>query len=230
MKLHNLMEDIVLEKVNEIFEEEIKTKTYGYCTCNQCRMDVACYVLNRVQPQYMLSSRGLAHLRTDYQNDLQKAADLMSVINDGIKVVSSTKRPHTEEYDLELETPPPGPTFNFPTIIGRLFNGKTFEPIKDVMISLLSDGTLVEMVNRNWQNPNPISAKTAGHYSFWPHPQTASERKEKKIFEFELYLEESPFEELHHFFEIELEAEDQFNDQFHLQRTCKIEDLYLFPI
>jgi competence protein ComFB len=224
------MEDIVLEKVNEIFDEEIRTKTYGYCTCNQCRMDVACYVLNRVQPQYMLSSRGLAHLRTDYQDDLQKAADLMSVINDGIKIVSSTQRPHTGELITHEQPTPAGPFFNFPTIMGRLFNGKNFEPIRDISVSLLSQGEIVQMVNHNWQNPYPIVGKTAGNYSFWPYPASASSAGEKTIFEFELFIEESPYEELHHFFEFELTAEEGFNDQFHLQRTFSVEDLYLFPL
>lgn len=230
MQLHNLMEDIVLEKVNEIFDEEAQTKGKGFCTCNQCRMDVTCYVLNRIQPQYMLSSRGLAHLRSDYQYDMQKAADLMGLINEGRQKVSHRRRPNVS-HDHETETTrPEGPLFNFPTIVGRVFNGKNFEPLKDVEISLLSDGELVLMINENWQNPYPIADQTAGNYTFWPYPVAASSLGEKRGFEFELYMEEPGFDEFHHFFEIELISEETFNDLFHLQRSYKLEDLYLFPL
>ena len=100
MKIHNLMEDIVLDKLHEIFdEEELTTFNNGFCTCYQCRLDVACYVLNRIQNKYVTSSRGLAHLRTEYQTNLQKSADLVSMIHDGIKQVSSTRRPHSNHSE-----------------------------------------------------------------------------------------------------------------------------------
>jgi len=231
MKIHNLMEDIVLEKVHEIFEDEnADFKSKGYCTCYQCRLDVACYVLNRIQSKYMTSSRGLAHLRTEFQNNLQKSADLASLINDGIKQVSTTKRPHYDHGEEGKIPSPEGPLYNFPTIIGRLFNGKTFEPMKDITISLGKGGKLVEMIEPSWQNPYYISYKTAGTFLFWPHPVPANSPKAKQIFEFELVVEEqAEYDELHHFFEMNLEAEEEFNEAVHLQRTYKLEDLYLFP-
>jgi competence protein ComFB len=231
MKIHNLMEDIILEKVHEIFDEEdTDLKNKGCCTCYQCRLDVACYVLNRIQSKYMTSSRGLAHLRTEYQNNLQKAADLVSLINDGIKQISSAKRPHYAHAQEEKPPAPEGPLYNFPTIIGRLFNGKTFEPMKDITITLRQNGKPAEMIEPSWQNPYHISFKTAGTFLFWPHPIPANSPQAKKIFEFELVVEEQEeFDELHHFFAMDLEAEDDFNDSVHLQRTYKLEDMYLFP-
>jgi competence protein ComFB len=224
------MEDIVLEKVNEIFDEEERTKQYGYCTCKQCRMDVSCFVLNRIPPQYMISSRGLAHLRQDYQNNLQKTADLMGLINEGIKRVSKTRRPYAK-HDSDIEEKHlEGPLFNFPTIVGRIFNGNNFEPVKDIEVHLLSDGEHVEMINPNWQNPYPIVDKTAGTFTFWPHPKPAKSLKDKRVFEYELFVEEPGFDEFHHFFIIEVKAEPYFNDSFHLQQTYTLEDLYMFPL
>lgn len=230
MKIHNLMEDIVLDKVHEIFdEEEQDMKSKGHCTCYQCRLDVACFVLNRIQPKYMTSSRGLAHLRTEYQTNLQKSADLVSMINDGIKQVSSTKRPHYDHSGTEKAPTPEGPLYNFPIIMGRLLNGNTFEPMKGIDIFLQSDGKLVEMIEPSWQNPYPMIDKTAGTFLFWPYPVPANSPRMSRVFEFELFVDDPGFEELHHFFEVNLRAESTFNDAFHMQRTQKIEDLYLFP-
>jgi len=230
MKLHNLMEDIVLEKVYEIFDEEAKQNNPGYCTCKQCRMDVVCFVLNRIQPQYMLSSRGLAHLRTDYQEDMQKSADLVRLINEGIQQVSSRRRSHTRTQPDNEEHIPSGPLYNFPTIVGRIFNGVNFEPLHDTDIFLLSESKPVKMIDQNWLNPYPIVEKTAGHYTFWPYPAEAESVVKKRVFEFELFIEKEGFDEFHHFFEIELTSDAGFRDSFQLQQTYTIKDLYIFPI
>ncbi|HRZ64078.1 MAG TPA: late competence development ComFB family protein, partial [Spirochaetia bacterium] len=61
MEIRNLMEDAVKAVVDELFELEAKDQRLGYCLCDQCRLDVACYVLNRIKPEYIVSSRGLAY-------------------------------------------------------------------------------------------------------------------------------------------------------------------------
>ena len=229
MKVHNLMEDIVAEAVNQVFAEEEQDRKRGFCTCYQCRTDVACYVLNRIEPQYMFSGRGLAHLKTDYQKNLQKMADLVGHINDGIKKVSAAKRPHfNHEGDHELAVPP-GPLFNFPAIMGRIFNGTNFEPLTEIAVSLRSTGSLSAMINPNWQNPCIISEKTAGAYIFWPYPVQAAEERETRSFEFEVSTERTIFEEMRYFFTLELTSEQNFNDSILLQKSFELEDLYLFP-
>lgn len=231
MKIHNLMEDIVLDKLHEIFdEEENLIDKKGYCTCYQCRLDVACYVLNRIQNKYVTSSRGLAHLRTEYQTSMQKSADLVSLIHDGIKQVSSTRRPGWDHNEHEERPTPEGPLYNFPTIMGRLLNGTTFEPMQGVKVLLKSGDKNVEMIEPTWQNPYEMVDKTAGTFLFWPHPVPANSPRQTKKFDFELQVDEKGYEELHHFFEIELNSEPSFNNSFHLQRTYKLEDLYLFTI
>ncbi|MEW5815700.1 MAG: late competence development ComFB family protein [Spirochaetota bacterium] len=230
MKVHNTMEEVVVNTVHEIFTEEEKTNAQGFCTCSQCRLDVACYVLNRIPPQYIISGRGLAHVQSDYQEQLQKHADLAGLINEAIKKVSRTKRPHFSHAKDKQNLIPKGPLYNFPTIIGRLFNGNNFEPISNMNVSLLSKGELVKMFDPNWQNPYPVADKTAGTFIFWPYPVKAENMKMKKVFEFELFVEAPKFEALRHFFELELEPDELFNDSFHLQKTHKIEDLYLFPL
>jgi len=210
-------------------DEEEKTGKQGFCTCYQCRTDVVCYVLNRTAPQYMLSGRGLAHLKSDYQKNLQKMADLVGLVNDAIKKVNATKRPHFEHKGTREKDFPSGPLFNFPTIMGKIFNGTNFEPLTDVSVSLSSEGSLVRMINPNWQNPCVISEKTAGTFLFWPYPVQAKSEKEVRIFEFEISTERSRFEDLHYFFNLELSAEEVLNESIHLQKTFEVEDLYLFP-
>jgi len=229
MQVHNLMEDIVFKNVEEIFDEEKITGSFGFCTCNQCRLDVACYVLNRIPPEYVVSGRGLVHLESDYLEKLQKNADLVALINEAIRKISTQKRPHFDHQEEKEKPLMRGPLFNFPTIIGRIFNGSNFEPVSGMYIKLLRDGELVEMINPNWQNPCYISEKTAGNYSFWPAPEKSKTLNNRKIFEFELSVEEKGFEPLQHFFEMELHAEDKLNDSIQLQKTFKVEDLYLFP-
>ena len=230
MNPRNLMEDIVIDKVNEIFDDEKISRQEGLCRCYQCRMDVACYVLNRITPMYMTSSRGLAHLRTEYQNNLQKAADLVSLVKDGIQQVFETRRPH---YDSACEPAPEiaeGPVYNFPTIMGRILNGNTFEPMTGIKVNLLSRGDPVAMLDKSWQNPYPLIEQTAGTYLFWPYPAAAESPEEPRVFEFEIYIDEKGYDELHHFFEMELTPEEKVNEVLHMEKTYKVEDIYLFPL
>lgn len=229
MRVHNLMEDIVLETVNDIFNAEESTKQFGYCTCEQCRLDVACYVLNRVEAEYVISSRGAAHLEANYLENLQKNADLVALINEGIKKVSQTLRPHFEHDTSKKLAVPEGILFNFPTIAGRIFNGDTFEPVKDVAVSLLKDdGALVDMINPNWQNPSTLAEGTAGNFTFWPYPEQGKREGVAKTFSFVLAVNDKRYEELNHFFELEIVSNKTFIDSYGLKRSYKVNDLYLF--
>ncbi|MFP4363656.1 MAG: late competence development ComFB family protein [Spirochaetia bacterium] len=230
MKIHNQMEDTVLKMVHEIFTEEENNPRMGVCTCSQCRMDVACYVLNRVTPEYIISGRGVAHLDSDYNQKLQKEADLVSLIKEGIGQVNSTKRPHfTHSPHNEPQDNKAGLFFNFPTIIGRLFNGINFEPVFGLKVYLRQNGENVKMLDPNWQNPYNTVKNTAGTYIFWPHPLHAEEPGITKTFEFEISIESKGYEPIHHFISVESRSEPYFLESFHMQRSYKVEDLYIFP-
>jgi competence protein ComFB len=227
MNIHNVMEDIVLEKVNELFESEARTHEHGVCTCYQCRLDVAAYVLNRVEPEYVLSGRGLAHLESDYQEKLQRDADLVALITEGIRKIGRTKRPNFSHAN-EAETPhPEGPYFNYPTIIGRLIDGATFSPVIDVQVELLRDGVRAGMVNPNWQNPYTIVRHTPGTFLFWPEPEPADEPGQRRTVAFELVAEDAAFETFHHFFEVETTSDDHVVEHFRVGRSVNVGDLYI---
>ena len=217
MRVHNLMEDLVIQKVVEMFPG----------SSVPLQQDVACYVLNRVSPEYVVSGRGIAHSETmDYQKKVQRLADLTRLVKDGIQLVTQNRRerspgnfgPSEHEY-----------YFNFPSIIGRLFHGVNFAPMSDVSIGLYHKGSLVQVIDSNWQNPYKMVSNTPGTFLFWPHPIGAESEDEEKSFEMELRVQVAGFEDLHHFFDVKLKSSNEFVDFVNTTTSHRTPDLYLFP-
>ncbi len=230
MEIHNLTEDLVRTTIDDLFDEEERVKKLGYCTCFQCRLDVACYALNKVKPEYVVSGRGMAYADLDYADKLQREADIVSVVKEGWARIDQTKRPHfTHQSSHAKPTFPAGPVYNFPSIMGRLFNGANFEPFSGIEIGLYAGDELVPMMDLNWQNPCSLVKNTAGTYIFWPYPEVAEEPGAKKTFSFRVFVQVAGFEDLSHYFELELISETSVVDQFSIQRAHKLPDLYLFP-
>lgn len=230
MDIHNLMEEAVLGAVDELFANEERKPSLGFCTCGQCRLDVACYVLNRVKPEYIISSRGLAYAERDFLDKVQKRADIISLAREGWSRVDHRPRHTTrhEESRLKLELPE-GPAFNFPTVMGRAFNGLNFEPLAGGGATLFVDGIAAPMVDPNWQNPFAFAQATAGTYIFWARPVAAGAAGAERRFSLEVRIEVQGFDPVAHFFELELTADRQAREEFSLQSVHKIPDLYLFP-
>lgn len=232
MEIRNLMEEEVLGVVAELFELETRDRRLGFCTCGQCRLDVACYVLNRLKPEYIVSSRGLAYSERDFLEKVQRRADIIALAKEGWARVDHSPRPtadHGAQKPRELPALPEGPAFNLPTVMGRAFNGLNFEPLAAGTVSLLVDGELSPMMDANWQNPFVLAKATAGNFILWPRPAPAAEAGLGRRFAFELKAEVPGFEPLSHFFELELSSERAAREDFSLQRVHKAPDLYLFP-
>lgn len=231
MEIHNRMEEAVIKTVNELFNIEDSSKKLDFCTCYQCRLDVSCYVLNRINPEYVLSSRGVAHGEQDYNKNIQRDADIVRLVQEGWKKINQTRRPHFGhgQSNHDIQNIKDGPAFNFPTIIGKIYNGTNFAPLSDLTISLINGSELVKMIDPNWQNPCPLVSSTAGTYIFWPEPVSASSVDEEKTFSFEISATLKGYEEMHHFFELSLKSEANAIKGFSHQRTYKVQDLYLFP-
>lgn len=230
MEIHNITEDIVLDSVNEIFDTiEREGKTDRPCTCPQCRLDVACYVLNRTVPRYVVSSRGVAYNENEELERQQEEADIVTMIHDGLKRVASAKRPHFEhDPRLKHDARHSGPVFNIPTIIGRLFNGQNFEPLSGVTITLYKNAQMAGMIGPAWQNPYTLVANNSGTFSFWPSPEACKKEGTSKAFDFELVAELDGYEPLRHFFRMDLVSEQSSVGSFSMQRTVKLPDLYMF--
>jgi len=233
MIFHNIMEDMAIARVDEIFKtfEEDGYKD-RYCTCNQCRTDIICYILNRLRPQYIVSYRGAARVQWRGLETQQQVADITALIHEGLKRVNHNKRHNTSHSDEKKEvipSDPSQPVFYVPTIMGRLFNGDNFAPLADAFVELLWNGELIVMKDGNWHNPYHMIPNAEGAYSFWPAPALSGRVGNHKIFEYTLRVSAEGFETLNHFFKVPVVSEYQSEVSFTLERTFKLPDLYLFP-
>lgn len=227
MRVHNLVKDLVVQKVEELFSESAELKKAGLDLDQASKFDVVCYVLNRTPPQYVVSGRGIAHSETaDYQRKVQQLADITRLVREGIESVARHRRERAEgNFGPERN----GPFFNFPSIIGRMFNGVNFEPIHDVTVGLYQNGQLVKVIDPNWQNPYKLVLNTAGTYLFWPHPQEAGPEEKTRAVEFELRVDDLRYEPLHYFFTLTVQADPDFVDFVNTTASTRLKDLYLFP-
>jgi competence protein ComFB len=229
MDIRNLMEEAVLSAVDELFASESPNAKLGFCTCGQCRLDVACYVLNRIKPEYIVSSRGLAYSERDFMETVQRRADIISLAREGWSRVAHRPR-KTADHGLAtlVSNLPEGPAYNLPTIMGRAFNGLNFEPLAEGDVKLFVDGHEAPMVDPNWQNPFILAQATAGTFIFWVCPYSADFEGQKRVFTLEARATVPGLEEASHFFELEMVAEKEAKGDFTHHGVHKLPDLLLF--
>lgn len=233
MQVFNVMEELVLETVNEVFEE-MGRKGFTLAECEQCRLDVACYALNRLQPEYLISGRGVVHVENELRQNFQKRADIVALVNEGIRTITKTQRP----YYAESAAAPPeekiesrkGSFFNFPSILGTILNGKTFEPAENLDVFLYCGEELVPMIDRSWPNPYFVVRSTRGSFSFWPKPVKAGRKGEKRTFSLEIHAEKEGCQPIRHFLELQLTAEEEYRTSFSMEGSLKTGNLHLFPM
>ncbi|MFP4373183.1 MAG: late competence development ComFB family protein [Spirochaetaceae bacterium] len=227
MEIHNLMEDEVFRRVNEICDDEESRGSDTYCTSRACRLDAVCYVLNRLPPRYVTSGRGLAHVEQNISSDTQLAVDITKLAQEALKRISSVRRAYYDDDPSEPDVQ--GPCFNLPAVTGRVLNGVSFEPVEGAEVLLLRDGEPVAMYDSRWQNPYTLAAHTYGTYSFWPRPVPARSPDETSWFELQITVTAPRFEKLHHFFSLEVAADGSAAAAMRVGGDYHLPDLYLFP-
>ncbi len=185
MNVHNLMEDLVIKNVDKMYEQVKEAKAaWLSCDCENCRLDTVSYVLNRIPPKYIVSGRGVTHA-TEALNNKQLLADVDALILEGMRTVSSTKRPfHSNDRKECSVIADNKPSFNFPTFTGTILDGSTFEPITDAEIFMKMDGKPVEMIDKTWSNPYTTCRSTKGTFSFWAKSIQAQKEGEQQRFAF----------------------------------------------
>ena len=230
MEIHNVSEDKVYHSIEKIFAVIKKDGNPDkFCLCEQCMLDTVCFALNRIEPRYVVSHRGIARLDQDWVRQQQTDADIASLVYKGLKQVNHNQRPHaTHNESVKTGETETGPAFHIPTIVGRLFDGETFAPLDGVTVELRGNGGLVPMRNPNWQNPFTLVANTPGTYTFWPAPISAGEVNENSTFEYLLKFESPEYETLTHFFKIPTISSVKGAYSFSPDKTFKLPDLYLF--
>lgn len=83
--LTNLMEETVLCKIDQLWKDT------NYCKCDQCRMDIAAYALNRLPAQYVQSLKGKVLYQFE-SNKIQPDIEVTVAVSKGIEIVG--KAPH----------------------------------------------------------------------------------------------------------------------------------------
>lgn len=226
MEIHNLMEDLVSDVVRELSSEDGHTDSPRYCRSEDCLQDAICYVLNRIPPRYVSSSRGLAHLTEEFITDPQLQIDVVRLAHEGLDRVTSVRR---EYYDVDTRPREADhPVFNFPTIKGRVFYGTTFEPAQGVNVELLLNEEPAEMVDARWQNPYHVSKRTPGTYVFWPDSTPADSVGQERVFPFEIRIKAEGYDEIRHLFQLTVKSEIRATAVVALTREYQVQDLYLF--
>ncbi|MHC6204455.1 late competence development ComFB family protein [Breznakiellaceae bacterium SP9] len=232
MIIHNTREDIVFHEVTAIFES---LKNDGnpekFCTCEQCKLDTACFVLNRLSPCYIVSNRGVARVDREARDQQQLSIDVTTLIYQGLHRVKHNQRSSSHDTPQTV-SPIDGskPVYNIPAIIGRVFNGVNFAPLSGLTVELRRNRELVRMKNDNWQNPYHVVNYTRGTFTFWPRPETADELDSPANFEYSVSLHADEFSDLSHYFKISLVSEKTADNSFSMNRTFKLPDLYMFPL
>lgn len=225
MEIRNLMEELVRRAVEEIAREDRESAKPRYCSSEDCLIDAVCYALNRIQPRYVSSARGVAHIVEDLESDQQIAIDVVRLAHEGLTRISSVRR---EYYDTEGDDQARGPSFNFPTVTGRVLDGTRFFPIGGVEVELLIDEKRAAMFDQRWNNPYRLDDHAPGTYIFWPRPVASTTPGEAREFSCELRVTGPGYDPLSHFFTLELASTEGVEDQVSLNREHKLPDLYMF--
>lgn len=229
MNVHNMMEDIVTLSVNELYDQ-IKSENAKWltCDCENCRLDTVSFVLNRIPPKYVVSGRGVAHLNSELDSN-QLKADVEALVMEGMRVVSSTKRPfHTNDRkDCEIQVNQK-PAFNFCTITGTILDGNTFEPLSNATVLLKYDGKPAEMVDKTWSNPYTTVKSTNGSYSFWVKSIPAKKAGASKSFNFGLEISAPGYTPTIYHFEMPVTSEASTRNELDSTFSLKLKDLVLF--
>lgn len=87
MELHNLMEDLVLQQIDDCMLQD----TESYCKCKQCRLDVAAIALNYLSPRYVVTKRGETYSRAE-SLEIQRDVDVITAINKALHIVKNKPR------------------------------------------------------------------------------------------------------------------------------------------
>ncbi len=233
MYFHNTIEDIVLKYLNDVLSEK-----NNICKCKQCFNDMACYVLNRIKPMYVVSSRGIIHTENKRREDRQDEIDVYTTISEAIEVVSGTRR-HEVNSDYEVKTEKfdinPGEKlpneyyYNFPQLVGRVFDSSNLAPIFDAEVILydkMSENRII-MYNNQWTNPVELVPQMEGTFTFWPAPVPSTKSHIQKDFYMNISVIKKGYEPIIKFFYIRLVSSKELRNFITKEHIFYIDDIFI---
>lgn len=78
--LKNMMEPLVLDKIDDILEQ------FDCCKCELCKLDIASLALNHLTPKYVATRMGGFYTRLEALS-LQHGADVLAAITRAVELV-----------------------------------------------------------------------------------------------------------------------------------------------
>lgn len=229
LKIHNLMEDFVQTRVDAMYTN-LKEANVSWlnCDCDNCRQDTVCYVLNRVQPKYVISSRGVLHMNSDTNYD-QLKVDVDAIALEGIRIIGASRRHNHSTNNNQLDTSSIGkPCFSFPTFMGAVYDGITFEPLESAEVSLTLNTQNAEMIDDTWNNPCKTFKSTRGAYSFCVKPILTNSENENQQFNFTIQVNAKDYTPISYAFSVPVTSKIQYETGNFSMYSLKIQDLFLF--
>ena len=238
MIVKNIMEDIVINAVIEM----LKDYDEKLLKCSACVEDIVCYVLNRIDPKYITSGRGVLFIEKDFKHDLQKTADIYSHISEAIKLI--TEKGWDEEHLAENDffynnTVVYNDSFylNYPYFTGRVVMSDGSPLKEEVTITLFrkEDNKFVkaQMANPNWKNPFVTSVSTYGYYTFWVKPNVSKNQDKENIEEvtFRVSVKSKSYQPQEKFLNIKIKTEKARYLSVRTEHAVRIEDtmIDLYP-
>lgn len=230
MKIHNSMEEAVTEEVNHLYNT-LKSEHISWltCDCENCRLDTICYVLNRTQPKYYVSERGMLHNALD-MTDSQLKTDITALAMDGIRLINGSHRSYHAERITSGDIEDGKMYYNFPLIMGAVYNGDNFEPMENVSITLKLDNEPAVMADSTWSNPAKTYKSTKGSYTFWPAAIEAKPGETTKVFKLIFEITAENFVPSTYAIELPLVPEAVKKSTLESNYSLKIKDIFLFDL
>ncbi|MDD2703128.1 MAG: late competence development ComFB family protein [Candidatus Omnitrophica bacterium] len=82
MKIHNYMEDMAADKLEEILSEKD-----DICKCQKCRFDMIVWALNHLPPKYVVTEKGRMYTKL-IEQDVQFRVDIVKELTKAVLRVS----------------------------------------------------------------------------------------------------------------------------------------------
>ena len=171
MYLVNLME----QKVSKLADSYLKEKNIPVNT--NMRMDIIAYTLNRVQPQYVTSARGVLH---SYNRDsIQSNTEILSIIADACDIVSRRKENTLLESVPSIDES--GYYLTYPSIMGNITASNNFEKIDNALVYIFCEGKILQGYGVNFPNPAIVSSNVPGKFMFCFMPKKVDSNEEVEV-------------------------------------------------
>ena len=226
MEIYNLMEDYVKHAIKVLLDDK-----EGICKCEQCRMDMVCYCLNKTKPRYVISSRGFVHTRNEKRENMQMNIDILALGQEAVDVISNMPR-HEQKIktdNAEVKKEIGKSYFFFPVFVGRVVD-EEFQALSNAKVTLTfaDSGEKAEMIGDYWKNPTTLVPAMDGTFSFHALPLPADEINIKKKFKFCLEIEKEGYETACKYFEIDIISSISSRELDIAANFHQIEDAILF--